>query len=105
MICMKEPEAAMYKHLHGELMKCHPVNQPQRIYDISPEQPDILLGDTDPEGTSCARSLYGLEKLYYDRTCHTTGRRFGYCSVIGTSLNVYPAAGLLNYVRRDNRSS
>lgn len=37
-------------HLHGELMKACPVNDLLTTYDISPEQPDICLGDTDPSG-------------------------------------------------------
>ena len=37
-------------HLHGELMKACSVRDLNTTYDLSPERPDIHLGDKDPHG-------------------------------------------------------
>ena len=37
-------------HLHGELMKSCSVKNLNRPYDISPEQPDLHVGDKAPDG-------------------------------------------------------
>ena len=88
-------------HLHGELMKAISVKNPNTTYDLSPEHPDINLGDTDPLGDQLrpfvvwfGEPVPNIEKAI---------RWVQHCDIfviIGTSLNVYPAAGLLNYVPR-----
>lgn len=37
-------------HLHGELMKACSVRDLNTTYDISPENPDLHIGDKDPHG-------------------------------------------------------
>ena len=88
-------------HLHGELMKACSVRDPDTTYDLSPDNPDIHLGDKDPHGVQLRPFIvwFGEAVPMIDAAI----REVEACDifvVIGTSLNVYPAAGLLNYVRR-----
>ena len=88
-------------HLHGELMKACSVRNPDTTYDLSPDNPDIHLGDKDPHGVQLRPFIvwFGEAVPMIDAAI----REVEACDifvVIGTSLNVYPAAGLLNYVRR-----
>ena len=88
-------------HLHGELMKACPVNDLNTIYDISPERPEIHLGDKDSHGNQLRPFIvwFGEPVPMIDPAI----KEVESCDIfviIGTSLNVYPAAGLLNYVRR-----
>ena len=80
-------------HLHGELMKACSVRDLNTTYDISPEN--------DPHGVQLRPFIvwFGEAVPMIDPAI----RLVEDCDifvVIGTSLNVYPAAGLLNYVRR-----
>lgn len=88
-------------HLHGELMKACSVNDPKTTYDISPEQPDIHLGDKDPSGNQLRPFIvwFGEAVPMIDPAIRLVEESDLFV-IIGTSLNVYPAAGLLNYVRR-----
>lgn len=88
-------------HLHGELMKACSVRDKDTTYDLSPDNPDIRLGDKDPHGVQLRPFIvwFGEAVPMIDAAI----REVEACDifvVIGTSLNVYPAAGLLNYVRR-----
>ena len=88
-------------HLHGELMKAWPVNDLNTTYDISPERPEIHLGDKDSHGNQLRPFIvwFGEPVPMIDPAI----KEVESCDIfviIGTSLNVYPAAGLLNYVRR-----
>ena len=87
-------------HLHGELMKSCSVKNKDRPFDISPEKPDIHLGDTAPDGGQLRPFI-----VWFGEAVPKINEAIGYVEsadivvVIGTSLNVYPAAGLLHYVR------
>lgn len=88
-------------HLHGELMKACPVNDLNTTYDISPERPEIHLGDKDSHGNQLRPFIvwFGEPVPMIDPAI----KEVESCDIfviIGTSLNVYPAAGLLNYIRR-----
>ena len=87
-------------HLHGELLKACSVRDLNTTYDISPENPDLHIGDKDPHGVQLRPFIvwFGEAVPMIDPAI----RLVEDCDifvVIGTSLNVYPAAGLLNYVR------
>lgn len=88
-------------HLHGELMKSCPVNDLNKAYDISPEHPDINLGDKDADGIQLRPFIvwFGEAVPMIEPAVEYTEQADIFV-VIGTSLNVYPAAGLLNYVRK-----
>ena len=88
-------------HLHGELMKACPVNDLNTAYDISPEHPDLHIGDKDPHGVQLRPFIVWFgEPVPMIEPAIQEVEACDIFVVIGTSLNVYPAAGLLNYVRR-----
>ena len=87
-------------HLHGELLKACSIRDLNTTYDISPENPDLHIGDKDPHGVQLRPFIvwFGEAVPMIDPAI----RLVEDCDifvVIGTSLNVYPAAGLLNNVR------
>lgn len=85
-------------HLHGELMKARSDRYESRIYDLDPEHPDLHLGDLDPYGDQLRPHIvfFGESVPNYDAATKiaVTADIF---VIIGTSLNVYPAAGLVAY--------
>lgn len=88
-------------HLHGELMKACSVRDLNTTYDISPENPDLHIGDKDPYDVQLRPFIVWFGEAV--PMIEPAIRLVEDCDifvVIGTSLNVYPAAGLLNYVRR-----
>ena len=88
-------------HLHGELMKACSVRDLETTYDLSPENPDIKIGDKDPQGVQLRPFIvwFGEAVPMIEPAIHWV-EDCDIFVIIGTSLNVYPAAGLLNYVRR-----
>lgn len=88
-------------HLHGELMKACSVRDLETTYDLDPAHPDIHLGDIDPKGVQLRPFIVWFGEAV--PMIEPAIREVEDCDIfviIGTSLNVYPAAGLLNYVRR-----
>ena len=89
-------------HLHGELMKSCSVNDKDIAFDIPPEQPDLHIGDKAPDGGQLRPYI-----VWFGEAVPKIEEAIGYVEsadifvVIGTSLNVYPAAGLLHYVKKD----
>ena len=92
--------SASVLHLHGELMKSCSVRNPNKAYDISPDHPEIHLGDTDTYGDQLRPFIvwFGEAVPMIEQAVRIV-ESAGIFVIIGTSLNVYPAAGLLNYVR------
>lgn len=82
-------------HLHGEIFKMRSVTNPKLIYDI---RGDINLGDlAEDEGQLRPHIVWFEEQVPMIEDAievMTTADTF---VVIGTSLLVYPAAGLVNY--------
>lgn len=88
-------------HLHGELMKACTVDDLSTAYDLSPEHPDIHLGDKAPNGKQLRPFIVWFgEAVPMIEPAIREVENCDLFTIIGTSLNVYPAAGLLNYVRR-----
>jgi NAD-dependent deacetylase len=89
-------------HLHGELMKSCSVNDIDKPFSISPENPDIRIGDKAPDGGQLRPFI-----VWFGEMVPKIEEAIQYVEssdlfvIIGTSLNVYPAAGLLNYVRNE----
>ncbi|MFC4740837.1 NAD-dependent deacylase [Flavobacterium ponti] len=86
-------------HLHGELLKAR---NEQDINSIIEWSKDILLGDLDSNNIQLRPHIvwFGEEVPEMDRAMETI-EEADYLLVIGTSLQVYPAAGLINYVNED----
>lgn len=88
-------------HLHGELMKYCSVGNLEKAYDIDPAHLDIHVGDLAPDGKQRRPFIVWFGEAV--PMIEPAIREVEACDIfviIGTSLNVYPAAGLLNYVRR-----
>lgn len=88
-------------HLHGEIMKACTMRDQRTTYDLSPEDPMIRLGDKDPHGEQLRPFIVWFgEAVPMIEPAIKWVEDCDIFVIIGTSLNVYPAAGLLNYVRR-----
>lgn len=85
-------------HLHGELMKARSTGFGQEVYDLSPENYRIVLGDTCPKGYQLRPHIvwFGESVPNYSKAVEIA-QQADIMLVIGTSLQVYPAAGLVNY--------
>ena len=82
-------------------MKACSVRDLDTTYDLSPENPDIHLGDKDPHGNQLRPFVVWFgEAVPMIEPSIKLVEDCDIFVIIGTSLNVYPAAGLLNYVRR-----
>lgn len=89
-------------HLHGELMKACSSRQPQNLNYVcslpSPES-DLHLGDLAADGSQLRPFIVWFgEAVPRMEDAIQALRGVDAFVIIGTSLNVYPAAGLLNYV-------
>jgi len=89
-------------HLHGELMKSCSVKDKDTAFDIPPEHPDLNIGDKAPDGGQLRPYIvwFGEAVPKIDEAIRFVESADLFV-VIGTSLNVYPAAGLLHYVKKD----
>ena len=88
-------------HLHGELMKSCSVRDLNTPYAIDPEHPDLHIGDLAPDGAQLRPFIVWFgEPVPMIEPAIREVEDSDIFVIIGTSLNVYPAAGLLNYVRR-----
>jgi NAD-dependent deacetylase len=83
-------------HLHGELTKARSSVDPSLIYDIGYK--DINPGDRCEKGSQLRPHIvwFGEEVPMMDEAANLTGNADIFV-VIGSSLNVYPAAGLISY--------
>ena len=87
-------------HLHGELMKVRSVRNERLIYTLTPEHCEIHLGDkAEDEGQLRPHIVWFGEAVPMIEPAIEWVSEADIFVVIGTSLNVYPAAGLLNYVK------
>jgi NAD-dependent deacetylase len=83
-------------HLHGEIMKSRSTVDPTLIYSI--QGPDLNLGDTCEKGSQLRPHIVWFGEM-------VPAMEMAYCIaeaadlfiVIGTSLAVYPAAGIIDY--------
>lgn len=83
-------------HLHGELLKvCSDCNSAIEILDW---EHDLLLGDVDNKGNQLRPNIvwFGEAVPALDEAI-TSIEQADYVAVVGTSLQVYPAAGLMHY--------
>lgn len=85
-------------HLHGELMKVQSTVNPNLVYELNADNIEINLGDTCESGSQLRPFIvwFGEAVPMINEAAHIV-KEADVCVVIGTSLNVYPAAGLLGY--------
>lgn len=90
-------------HLHGELTKVtssYQPNNPRYIKELQPEEYEVKMGDKAGDGSQLRPFIvwFGEAVPMIEKAIEYVERSDIFV-IIGTSLNVYPAAGLLNYVR------
>jgi len=83
-------------HLHGELTKARSTVDPGLTYNIGYK--DIKPGDNCEKGSQLRPHIvwFGEEVPMMDEAANITGDADIFV-VVGSSLNVYPAAGLISY--------
>ncbi len=82
-------------HLHGQILKMRSEKDERLVYDITG---DILIGDRAEDGAQLRPHIVWFEEpvpLIEEAIAIT--QTAAYFAVVGTSLVVYPAAGLLHY--------
>lgn len=90
-------------HLHGELMKVRSTGPGQEIYELSPEHFEIHVGDKCPKGYQLRPHVvwFGEPVPEIEKAMEIVSEADIFV-IIGTSMQVYPAAGLIHYVKDDS---
>jgi NAD-dependent deacetylase len=84
-------------HLHGEIMKVRSSSHPELVYPIN--QWEIRIGDRCDKGSQLRPHIVWFGEMVPEMdNAIALAEKADLFVVIGTSLNVYPAAGILNYV-------
>ena len=88
-------------HLHGELSKMRGVDYPHKIYDCSG---DIALGDVCQRGSQLRPHIVWFgEDVPMIQTAVEECYTANILLIIGTSMQVYPAASLIDYVPENTK--
>ena len=90
-------------HLHGELTKVTSSRQPNNpdfIRELKPEEWEVKMGDLAKDGTQLRPYIvwFGEAVPAIEVAAHYV-EKADILVIIGTSMNVYPAAGLLYYAK------
>ena len=92
-------------HLHGELTKVtssFQPNNPRYIRELTPEEYEVKMGDTAEDGSQLRPFIVWFgEAVPNIEVAADYVQQADIVIIIGTSLNVYPAAGLLYYAKSD----
>jgi len=85
-------------HLHGELVKSRSTADESLVFEI--EGADLNLGDLCPLGSQLRPHIvwFGEAVPMIERAVEIV-READVVIIVGTSMQVYPAAGLINFVR------
>lgn len=85
-------------HLHGQLMQCRSTADERLVYDM--DHWELKMGDLCEKGSQLRPNIvwFGEAVPMMDEAMVIT-QQADILLVVGTSLIVYPAAGLVNYVR------
>lgn len=86
-------------HLHGELMKNRSARDPYTTYPVTAETTELHVGDLAPDGSQLRPFIvwFGEAVPEMERAIELTETADLFV-VIGSSLEVYPAASLVAYV-------
>jgi len=86
-------------HLHGELLKVRSSKNENYILDW---QDDLNFGDLDQQGNQLRPHIVWFgEQVPELETAIAITEQADYFAVIGTSLQVYPAAGLIGFTKKE----
>ncbi len=89
-------------HLHGELMKVRSTGFSEEIFELTPEKIEVNLGDKCPKGYQLRPHIvwFGEAVPEIENAIEEVGQA-DIMLIIGTSMQVYPAAGLINHAPYD----
>ena len=89
-------------HLHGELMKVRSTGDELLIYELPADKPEIYVGSKCEKGYQLRPHIvwFGEAVPMITEAAEMAGKADVFV-IIGTSMNVYPAAGLLDYVKKN----
>lgn len=87
-------------HLHGELMKVRAIDDETKVYKLTPEALETTPETVIDGHRVRPHIVFFQEAVPNIEPAIDLVQEADVFVVIGTSLNVYPAAGLLHYVRR-----
>ena len=87
-------------HLHGELMQSRSSIDPSLIYEMTEENCEIKIGDKCGRGSQLRPNIvwFGEAVPMIDKAIPLV-KEADLIVIIGTSLNVYPAAALVDYAK------
>lgn len=89
-------------HLHGELTKMRGTIHEEYIKELTPEEYETKMGDKTPYGDQLRPHIVWFgEAVPMIEEAIQLAEAADIFVVIGSSLQVYPAAGLLHYVSHD----
>jgi len=87
-------------HLHGELMKVRSTSPSEEIFELTPENYKTHLGDKCPKGFQLRPHIVWFgEAVPEIENAIQLVEETNILVIIGTSMQVYPAASLINYVK------
>jgi len=87
-------------HLHGELMKARSTKDPSLVYTL--DHWEMKMGDKCEKGSQLRPHIVWFgEEVPAMEDAIPIIESADYLCVIGTSLNVYPAAGLIHYALKN----
>lgn len=85
-------------HLHGELRKARSSSHPGLIYTLS--HWELKMGDTCAKGSQLRPHIVWFGEMVTEiKNAISIAQKADIFVVVGTSLMVYPAASLINYIR------
>ena len=88
-------------HLHGELMKVRSMRHEDRVYTLTPDNLETSVDTRDSYGDPVRPHIVFFEEDVPNITpASEIVRQADILVIIGTSLVVYPAAGLMYYARK-----
>ncbi|MFT4576523.1 MAG: NAD-dependent deacetylase [Polaribacter sp.] len=90
-------ESTNIMHLHGELLKVRSTKNPELIYDW---KSDLILGDLCNEKAQLRPDIvwFGEDVPLLEKAAEIT-LQADILIIIGTSMQVYPAASLIHYIQ------
>lgn len=85
-------------HLHGELMKMRSTGPDAKVFNVTPDKIEYSIEDKCPEGYTLRPDIvwFGEAVPEYENAIKIA-QKADIMLIIGTSLQVYPAAGLIHY--------
>lgn len=98
----EQANSSQVLHLHGELMKARSMGDESLVYDLTADKYRVEIGDVCEKGHQLRPHI-----VFFGEDVPMIERAADICTgadvlvIIGTSMNVYPAASLIQYVPSD----